>query len=408
MKLLRIGAKGAEKPAILADDGTIRDLSGIVHDIGGAALSPAGLANIAAADLGSLPELDGSERIGPCVADVGKFICIGLNYADHAAETGAAIPAEPIIFMKATSAIVGPNDDVIIPKNAIKPDWEVELGVIIGTEARYVEEADALDHVAGYCVVNDVSERHFQTERGGQWVKGKSADTFGPIGPWLVTRDEIADPHDLNLWLEVDGQRYHYLLEVPGAAERPDDGWPLLVFLHGAGERVAPALHDGADRHDLARVAAREQDRADAGGGDAVRRVGEPLAHVLDRDLRAQDVVAAAVEADRVGLERDGGIELLVQDAGELAPADRQVRVAHRLPLRGCESRGDEVGPAAHAAVGQLVTDALGEAVADGDERSDRLHRSTLRAPRGGTRGAVGRSDRGATLGASRESGTPG
>ena len=208
MKLLRIGAKGAEKPAILADDGTIRDLSGIVHDIGGAALSPAGLANIAAADLGSLPELDGSERIGPCVADVGKFICIGLNYADHAAETGAAIPAEPIIFMKATSAIVGPNDDVIIPKNAIKPDWEVELGVIIGTEARYVEEADALDHVAGYCVVNDVSERHFQTERGGQWVKGKSADTFGPIGPWLVTRDEVADPQNLGLWLEIDGHRY--------------------------------------------------------------------------------------------------------------------------------------------------------------------------------------------------------
>ncbi|MGV8853103.1 MAG: fumarylacetoacetate hydrolase family protein [Devosia sp.] len=208
MKLLRIGAKGAEKPAILADDGTIRDLSDIVHDIGGAALSPAGLANIAAADLSTLPELDGSERIGPCVADVGKFICIGLNYADHAAETGAAIPKEPIIFMKATSAIIGPNDDVIIPKNAIKPDWEVELGVIIGTEARYVDEADALDHVAGYCVVNDISERHFQTERGGQWVKGKSADTFGPIGPWLVTRDEIADPQNLSMWLEIDGHRY--------------------------------------------------------------------------------------------------------------------------------------------------------------------------------------------------------
>ncbi|WP_193334542.1 fumarylacetoacetate hydrolase family protein [Devosia beringensis] len=208
MKLLRIGPKGAEKPAILAEDGAIRDLSGIVDDIGGATLSDASLARIRATDLGTLPRLEAGERIGPCVANVGKFICIGLNYADHAAETGAAIPAEPILFMKATSAIIGPNDDVIIPKNAIKPDWEVELGVIIGTEARYVEEADALDHVAGYCVVNDLSERHFQTERGGQWVKGKSADTFGPIGPWLVTRDEVPDPQNLKLWLEVDGHRY--------------------------------------------------------------------------------------------------------------------------------------------------------------------------------------------------------
>ena len=208
MKLLRIGPKGAEKPAILADDGTIRDLSGLVDDIGGTTLSAAGLARIRAADLGILPELDAGSRIGPCVANVGKFICIGLNYADHAAETGSPIPKEPILFMKATSAIIGPNDDVIIPKNAIKPDWEVELGVIIGTEARYVEEADALDHVAGYCVVNDLSERHFQTERGGQWVKGKSADTFGPIGPWLVTADEVPDPQNLKLWLEVDGHRY--------------------------------------------------------------------------------------------------------------------------------------------------------------------------------------------------------
>jgi len=208
MKLLRIGPKGAEKPAILAEDGAIRDLSGIVDDIGGATLSDASLARIRATDLGTLPRLEAGERIGPCVANVGKFICIGLNYADHAAETGAAIPKEPILFMKATSAIIGPNDDVIIPKNAIKPDWEVELGVIIGTEARYVDEADALDHVAGYCVVNDLSERHFQTERGGQWVKGKSADTFGPIGPWLVTRDEVPDPQNLKLWLEVDGHRY--------------------------------------------------------------------------------------------------------------------------------------------------------------------------------------------------------
>ncbi|WIY52408.1 fumarylacetoacetate hydrolase family protein [Devosia sp. YIM 151766] len=208
MKLLRVGAKGAEKPAILAQDGSIRDLSGVVADIGGEALTPAGLARIAAADIANLPQLDAAERIGPCVANVGKFICIGLNYADHAAETGSPIPDEPIIFMKATSAIIGPNDDVIIPKNAIKPDWEVELGIVIGKEARYVDEADAFDHVAGYCLVNDVSERHFQTERGGTWDKGKGSDTFGPIGPWLVTRDEVPDPQNLNMWLEVDGKRY--------------------------------------------------------------------------------------------------------------------------------------------------------------------------------------------------------
>ena len=208
MKLLRVGAKGSEKPAILAEDGSIRDLSGIVGDIGGETLTPEGLAKIRAVDVGVLPKLDSTDRIGPCVANVGKFICIGLNYADHAAETGAPIPAEPIIFFKATSAIIGPNDDVIIPKNAIKPDWEVELGVIIGKEARYVDEADAMDHVAGYCVVNDVSERHFQTERGGQWDKGKGCDTFGPIGPWLVTRDEVGDPQNLGMWLDVDGHRY--------------------------------------------------------------------------------------------------------------------------------------------------------------------------------------------------------
>jgi ureidoglycolate lyase len=208
MKLLRVGPKGAEKPAILDADGSIRDLSGVVQDIGGETLTPEGLAHIRATNIGVLPRLDAGQRIGPCVANVGKFICVGLNYADHAAETGAAIPAEPILFMKATSAIIGPNDDVVIPKNSIKPDWEVELGIVIGREARYVEEADALDHVAGYCVVNDLSERHFQTERGGQWTKGKSADTFGPIGPWMVTRDEIADPQNLSMWLEVDGHRY--------------------------------------------------------------------------------------------------------------------------------------------------------------------------------------------------------
>ena len=208
MKLLRVGAKGAEKPAILAADGSIRDLTGVVSDIGGATLLPEGLAIIANTDIDSLPTLSADERIGPCVANVGKFICIGLNYADHAAETGAKIPEEPIIFMKATSAIIGPNDDVIIPKNAIKPDWEVELAIVIGKEARYVEEADAMDHVAGYCVCNDVSERHFQTERGGTWDKGKGADTFGPIGPWMVTKDEVADPQNLKMWLEVNGKRY--------------------------------------------------------------------------------------------------------------------------------------------------------------------------------------------------------
>jgi ureidoglycolate lyase len=208
MKLLRVGPKGAEKPAILAQDGTIRDLSGVVHDIGGDALTPEGLIQIEKTDLSTLPELSSSERIGACVGGVGKFICVGLNYADHAAETGSKVPDEPILFMKATSAICGPNDDVIIPRNSKKTDWEVELGVVIGKEARYVSEADAFDHVAGYCLINDVSERHFQTERGGQWVKGKSADTFGPTGPWLVTKDEIADPQNLAMYLDVDGHRY--------------------------------------------------------------------------------------------------------------------------------------------------------------------------------------------------------
>ncbi|MDC9824934.1 fumarylacetoacetate hydrolase family protein [Devosia sp. ZB163] len=208
MKLLRVGAKGSEKPAILHTDGTYRDLSSVVPDIAGAAITPEGLAKIRAVDASTLPVLDKSLRIGPCVGNVGKFMCIGLNYADHAAETGAAIPAEPILFMKATSAIIGPNDDVILPKNTLKPDWEVELGVVIGKEARYIEEKDALDYVAGYCVVNDLSERHFQTERGGQWTKGKSADTFGPIGPWLVTKDEVNDVQNLKMWLDVDGHRY--------------------------------------------------------------------------------------------------------------------------------------------------------------------------------------------------------
>lgn len=207
MKLLRLGAKGAEKPALLHSDGSYRDLSSIVPDLSGEALSAADLARIRAADPATLPVFNAGLRIGPCVGGVGKFVCVGVNYADHADEAGIRIPREPILFQKATSAIAGPNDDLILPKGSIKADWEVELALVIGKEARYVEEAEALDYVAGYCVTNDVSERHFQTERSGQWTKGKSADGFGPIGPWLVTADEVPDPQTLKLWLEVDGVR---------------------------------------------------------------------------------------------------------------------------------------------------------------------------------------------------------
>jgi 2-keto-4-pentenoate hydratase/2-oxohepta-3-ene-1,7-dioic acid hydratase in catechol pathway len=205
MKLLRIGPKGQEKPAILDAQGRARDLSAHVPDIAGAALEPATLARLAALDPASLPIVDG--RIGPCVGQVGKFICVGLNYADHAAEAGMPVPSEPILFMKSTSAICGPYDDILIPRGSVKTDWEVELGIVIGQGGAYIDDDKAMDHVAGYCVVNDVSERAFQTERGGQWTKGKSADTFGPVGPWLVTRDEIEDPQALGLWLEVDGAR---------------------------------------------------------------------------------------------------------------------------------------------------------------------------------------------------------
>ncbi|WP_454701411.1 fumarylacetoacetate hydrolase family protein [Agrobacterium burrii] len=205
MKLMRVGQPGQEKPAILDAEGKIRDLSAHVKDIGGDAISPEGLKKIAAIDLATLPVLN-EERIGACVAGTGKFICIGLNFSDHAAETGATVPPEPVIFMKATSAIVGPNDDVTIPRGSEKTDWEVELGVVIGKTAKYVSEADALDYVAGYCVSHDVSERAFQTERAGQWTKGKSCDTFGPIGPWLVTKDEVANPQNLGMWLKVNGQ----------------------------------------------------------------------------------------------------------------------------------------------------------------------------------------------------------
>jgi 2-keto-4-pentenoate hydratase/2-oxohepta-3-ene-1,7-dioic acid hydratase in catechol pathway len=208
MKLLRYGATGREKPGILDSSNTIRDLSGVVSDIGGDTLLPESLERLRALDTSTLPKVDGTPRIGPCVAGVGKFICVGLNYSDHAAESGMKVPSEPIIFMKATSSIVGPNDDVEIPRGSEKTDWEVELGVVIGKTAKYIDEADAMAHVAGFCVVHDVSERAFQLEGTGQWVKGKSADTFGPIGPWLVTPDEVPDYHELDMWLEVDGKRY--------------------------------------------------------------------------------------------------------------------------------------------------------------------------------------------------------
>ncbi|MDO4433273.1 MAG: fumarylacetoacetate hydrolase family protein [Alysiella sp.] len=207
MKLLRFGAKGAEKPAILDEQGNIRDLSSVVADINGFVLEHE-LAKIGQTNLEILPIVPNDVRIGACVGNVGKFICIGLNYSDHAAETNSPIPKEPIIFNKWTSAIVGANDDVEIPRGSQKTDWEVELGVVIGKSGRYIDEKDAMDYVAGYCVINDVSEREYQLERGGTWDKGKGNDTFGPMGPYLVTKDEIADPHNLQMWLEVDGKRY--------------------------------------------------------------------------------------------------------------------------------------------------------------------------------------------------------
>jgi 2-keto-4-pentenoate hydratase/2-oxohepta-3-ene-1,7-dioic acid hydratase in catechol pathway len=208
LRLLRYGPPGLERPGLLDREGRIRDLSGVIADISGDVLDPDRLRKLREIDVSTLPIRDSNERIGPCVAGVGKFICIGLNYADHAAETGAAIPEEPIIFMKATSAICGPNDDVLKPRDSTKLDWEVELGVVIGRTARYVDEHAALSHVAGYCVINDVSERNFQLERGGTWDKGKGCDTFGPIGPWLVTPDEAGDVANLAMWLSVNGRRY--------------------------------------------------------------------------------------------------------------------------------------------------------------------------------------------------------
>jgi 2-keto-4-pentenoate hydratase/2-oxohepta-3-ene-1,7-dioic acid hydratase in catechol pathway len=207
VKLVRFGAAGAERPGVVTADGGVADISTSIPDLAGQALSPESLARIAALDLSRLPRAPAGARLGACVGSVGKFIAIGLNYADHAAETGAKIPVEPIVFMKATSCIAGPNDTVLKPRGSTKMDWEVELGVVIGSVTRYVSEADAPRHIAGYCVVNDLSERSFQLERGGQWDKGKGCDTFGPLGPWLVTPDEVGDPANLAMWLDVNGQR---------------------------------------------------------------------------------------------------------------------------------------------------------------------------------------------------------
>jgi 2-keto-4-pentenoate hydratase/2-oxohepta-3-ene-1,7-dioic acid hydratase in catechol pathway len=208
MRLLRFGPPRGERPGLLDAQGRLRDLTGIIDDVAGDALSPASLDALRRLNPSTLPAVDGHPRIGPCVGRVGKFICTGLNYADHAKESGAEIPVEPVLFMKPTSSIVGPDDGIVLPRAATKVDWEVELGVVIGSVAKYVREEEALRYVAGYCVINDVSERAFQLEGTGQWVKGKGADTFGPVGPWLVTADEIPDPQALRLWLEVDGQRY--------------------------------------------------------------------------------------------------------------------------------------------------------------------------------------------------------
>ncbi|WP_099826975.1 fumarylacetoacetate hydrolase family protein [Oceaniglobus indicus] len=207
MKLVRYGEAGAEKPGMIDADGKIRDLSAHVSDIAGDTLSDAGLEKLRALDVNDLPVVEGNPRFGPCVGSIGKFMCIGLNYSDHAAESGLEVPEHPVLFMKATSAVVGPNDDISIPRNSETSDWEVELGVVIGKAAKYVSEADALDYVAGYCVINDVSERSFQNKLSGQWTKGKSCDTFGPTGPWLVTRDEVGDPQSLGMWLDVNGKR---------------------------------------------------------------------------------------------------------------------------------------------------------------------------------------------------------
>jgi 2-keto-4-pentenoate hydratase/2-oxohepta-3-ene-1,7-dioic acid hydratase in catechol pathway len=224
MKLLRYGPAGQERPGLCDASGVTRDLSGIVDDIAGDVLRPESLARIATIDPASLPAVPGEPRLGPCVGRVGKFVCAGLNYSDHAAESGMAIPVEPIVFMKATSSICGPNDGIVLPVGSQKTDWEVELGIVIGKPGHYIPESRALDHVAGYCVVNDVSERAFQLEGTGQWTKGKSADTFGPMGPWLVTADEVPDWSNLDLWLDVDGRRFQQ-----GSTRTMIFGVPYLV-----------------------------------------------------------------------------------------------------------------------------------------------------------------------------------
>ena len=208
MRLVRYGEVGAEKPGMLDDQGSIRDLSSIVDDISPATVEAGELERIASIDPNSLPRVEGNPRLGPCVGQIGKFVCIGLNYTDHAKESGMPIPTEPIVFMKTTSAISGPNDNIELIRGSVKTDWEVELGIVIGAHTKYVSQENALDHVAGYCVVNDVSERQWQLEQGGQWIKGKSGDTYGPIGPWLVTRDEVPDPQNLDMWLEVNDKRH--------------------------------------------------------------------------------------------------------------------------------------------------------------------------------------------------------
>ena len=261
MKLLRYGEVGHEKPGVLDASGVIRDLSGVVSDIGGRALLPESIERLRGLDLRTLPRVPGTPRLGPCVGQVGKFIAIGLNYSDHAAESGMAVPAEPIVFMKATSCIMGPSDDIVIPRGSQKTDWEVELGIVIGRPASYVDEADAFDHIAGYCVVNDVSERKFQLEGTGQWVKGKSADTFGPIGPWLVTTDEIARLAESTPL--AGGQR-------PAPPERLDQ--PDGLRRAASGQLSQPLHEPAARRRDRHRHAARRWSRHEAAGVPVSRR----------------------------------------------------------------------------------------------------------------------------------------
>ena len=274
MKLLRYGPAGQEKPGLLDGQGRVRDLSGVVPDLAGEALTPSSLDRLRALDPASLPLVDGQPRLGPCVGRVGKFLCIGLNYADHAKESGAAVPKEPIVFSKATSAIIGPDDDVVIPRGSEKTDWEVELGVVIGSPTKYVSEADALKHVAGYCVVNDLSERAFQLEGTGQWVKGKSADTFGPIGPWLVTADEVPDPQALDMWLDVDGKRYQTRLD------EDDDLRRRLP-----GELPQPVHEPAAGRHHHHRHAAGRRHGPEAGAD--LPAAGQPHGPQRGRPRRA-------------------------------------------------------------------------------------------------------------------------